>query len=425
MTKCSKCNKYFPYTETFFRKNEHSSKELYTVCKECQKYDNNGSKTYIKHSNKEYYNVYRKYGEEVYLMYKNHETVKIYEHYIATNKKGFPKTIYNKTDALDIIKYYYKNKQLNDEEIEVGIITKKLNIPLYAIGVSVEDIYLSVYGENYRLYPWKCNVKLYNLSQEEAVYIVKNYIKENNIIIDDLYNFKYLDIINACHLKRISNEDLLGFVMLLYDNKYPAYKFNISSKNYWEDKQNRDVALKYYIEEDLKIPIEKIPLYLTKYRLRQTAGTLYNLLYAHNYYKNLFEWIEEIYPGKFIESDFNINHIRNEFGSLEEGYIHDLLKLKFKNIIYNAIHNENTIKVKGMIPDWIILTDNNCWLIEYFGLYETRGYGINTRQTEYIDKANKKIEKYKQIKGYKSLFLYPEDLSDDFKGLKEKIKVIK
>lgn len=35
-----------------------------------------------------------------------------------------------------------------------------------------------------------------------------------------------------------------------------------------------------------------------------------------------------------------------------------------------------------------------------------------------------KLRKYENVKGYKKLFLFSEDIQDDYKGVVEKIKVI-
>lgn len=135
------------------------------------------------------------------------------------------------------------------------------------------------------------------------------------------------------------------------------------------------------------------------------------VLYSKKYYANLWQWINEIYP------------YRDEFDSDDEMYIDKVLHNNFKNIIYNQRNTERTIEIKGMIPDWILFTNNNCWLIEYFGLYVNKNTD-NKRICEYKVRADKKIIKYKNLKGYKSLFLYPEDLENNFEKLNIKLKEI-
>ena len=135
------------------------------------------------------------------------------------------------------------------------------------------------------------------------------------------------------------------------------------------------------------------------------------------------EWVNEVYPGKFIEEDFNIGVIRNSFDSAEEHTIHDILFGKFKNVLYNQRNTKNTIRILGMEPDWFIFTDNGVWVVEYFGISNNMK-DYNTRITYYKKKTLKKIGKYEGMKWLGKVYIYPEDLKDNFKGLEEKLKVI-
>jgi len=208
----------------------------------------------------------------------------------------------------------------------------------------------------------------------------------------------------------------------MFDNKYSAYKFNIVGNKYWDLQENRIKALKYLIEEDMKIPIEKIPLYLTLENLRKHSNTMRHILKKY-YNNNLWLWVNEVYPGKFIEEDFNITVIRNIFDSAEEHIIHDILISKFKNVIYNQRNTKNTITIAGMQPDWFVFTDNGVWVIEYFGIDVDYGE-YNKRISDYKKKMLSKIEKYKKLEWLGKIYIYPKDLKENFKGLKEKLKSI-
>jgi hypothetical protein len=174
----------------------------------------------------------------------------------------------------------------------------------------------------------------------------------------------------------------------------------------------------------LQIPLEKIPLYITLNVLGQKARTLYNLIYNKRFHNSLFEWINDIYPGKFIESDFHIGVIRNKFDSVEEEQIYNLLKDEFDNVIYNKRNTDNTVKFCGMIPDYLVFNDKECIICEYFGLYVPDKAGNNKRINDYIKKTDNKIEKYNNV-GYKKIFMYPDDIKDDMRGVKEKINIFK
>jgi hypothetical protein len=158
--------------------------------------------------------------------------------------------------------------------------------------------------------------------------------------------------------------------------------------------------------------------------LQQNALPLYYILYNKRFHNNLFEWVNDIYPGKFNEGEFYIDMIRNRFDSLEEELIYNLLKKSFDNIIYNKRNVDNTITFDGMVPDYLIFTEKECVIGEYFGMYVPERADKSRRIDDYVNKTNKKIEKYKSIQ-YKKIFFYPEDVKNDMEGIKNKIAMLK
>ena len=80
-----------------------------------------------------------------------------------------------------------------------------------------------------------------------------------------------------------------------------------------------------------------------------------------------------------------------------------------------------------MIPDWIICNNKGCWLVEYFGLYSSGDFSSSAKLIKYHEKMAIKMDKYKEIEkvGYKTLFIYPDDIRNGFDGLMEKINNIK
>jgi hypothetical protein len=215
---------------------------------------------------------------------------------------------------------------------------------------------------------------------------------------------------------------MLELIMKYYDYKYPSYKFKGGFKNYWVKQENRIKALKYFIEEDMKIELEKVPLYITLTVLRDKGGnTLYNI--CKKYYNSLFEWVNEVYPNKFDPKDFDIHYVRNNFDSIEEAEIHDILKEKCKYVIYNPNNTDRTIKIDGKVPDWFVFTKNKCYIVEYFGLITDR-ITDNSRVNDYKDRTKNKIEKYNRLDGYGKLYIYHDDLQNNFSGLIEKLETI-
>lgn len=87
----------------------------------------------------------------------------------------------------------------------------------------------------------------------------------------------------------------------------------------------------------------------------------------------------------------------------------------------------DTVEVNGMIPDWIICNNKGCWLVEYFGLFNNRNYNNSDRLIKYHKKMDIKMKKYKEIEkvGYKTLFIYHDDIRNGFDGLMNKIEIIK
>lgn len=423
---CTKCNKWFPLDEKFYLTGGNTGNiGKYNYLPSCKNCHDNKS-IHILQNNEDLNKIYYTYGLDVYKLYKSHNTIEIYQHFKSNDIK-YPKIISNKEDYLYIIKYYYDIGVIDKDKLTIDYLKDTLDFPCmfqFKSKISSYDIYSYLFNNDFEYYPWKYKSlflrKDYNIN--DGVIAAKNYVSENNIIVNNPLEFNYQDLLRKSRLTKFE-KDILLFAEVFNDYKYPAYKFKIHSVNYWKNEDNRIKNLKYYIEQDIKIPIEKIPLYLTKWSLNKNSNTLYNILYLHDYYKNLFEWVDSCYPHRFILADFEINPYRCEFDSIEESQIYDILKNTYKNTIYNQRNTDNTITINGMIPDFIILTDNNTYLIEYFGLY-VENKRNNKRVNDYRKKTEEKINKYNRLDNYKTIFLYPSDLNDNFKGLYEKIKGI-
>lgn len=421
---CVRCGDTLPSDEKFFIKDNRTKDGLGSICRECS--DN--SKAVIKMKDLNKMTAYRHFGIEGYILIKNNK-VKYYFNYIHNNKIGIRFKINDKYEYLDIVKYAYKNKLISEEELRYNFINnnfKFTNIPLEVKNNSLINEYCS--DNECQTNPYKYpNYKLRDISYEKCFEILNNYILENNIVIKDILSYSnYYETIKKSGLTRFINKkvDTLEFIVGFYNKTYPGYKFKLKPSSYYNKKENRVFDMKWLIEKDLKIPIEKIPLYITKYSLQRNCIALYHILKDKNYYNSLFEWINECYPDRFIETDFNINPFRSIFDSLEEAQIHDILKQNFDNVIYNQRNSEFEININNNMPDWTIFTDNGVYLVEYFGLYQSN-IGSSSRLKEYKRKMDKKFKKYNEVSGYKFLFIYPEDIKYNYNGLKNKIQKIK
>lgn len=419
--KCTKCNKYYPLHGNFFRYN-HRDNLLGTICRNCL---NTDSRHMISHPDVTLTRVYRDYGNDIYTYYKDHDTINIYKHYIKNKLSSFPRILLNKEDMLIIIQYLYDSKKINKDNITVSFLREEHGLKSLTAYLTQDDIYEYLFGDHPRKHPWKYdNYKLKNLKLEEAKIILNNYLIENNLKGIDLYELDYSDILKKAGLISYYGVNVLGFVMKFYENKYAAYRFKTTSTNYWKTKENRIMALKYLIEEDMKLELEKIPLYLTITSIRSIGTTtMYTVL--KNYYSSLYEWVNEVYPDVFDPKDFDINYMRNEFDSVDEQTINDILKDNFENVLYNPKHTEHTIKLLGKIPDWFVFTTTGTIIVEYFGLWAKKRGMYNTRTRDYIISSKDKMEKYKTLQGYKFLYIFPEDLDNNYEGLYNKIESIK
>lgn len=427
--KCSKCNNYYPYHINFFRKNPHSGYDfpLYTFCRDCCGWSEDRGKDWIRSNDKELSKVYRQYGLNMYISYKNNDIIGAYENWLCGTHSvsHMPKILNNKENHLLVIKYLVDSNKISIDNLNMKNLKNQFKLSSIEYYTNINEIYKYLFKDRHLNYPWEYpNFELpKDTSFEQYNKIFNNYLEVNNIKINNIYEFDYVDICKRSKIYSRVMYNILEFVMKYYDEKYPAYKFKIQAVNYWKNRDNRIKALKYLIEEDMKIEIEKIPLYLTLTSIRNIGTTtMYNLLKKF-YKKGLWEWVNEIYPDKFTEEDFNISVVRNMFDSAEEHIIHDILISKFENVIYNQRNTKITIKIKGMNPDWLIITDNGVWIIEYFGI-DVKQKNYNKRITTYKKKALSKIDRYEELKWLGKVYVYPDDLKNNFEGLKDKLKAI-
>lgn len=408
---CSKCDKIYPKSDMFFVRRYN---KLSYQCKCC----NVGSEKYWE----------KRIGIELSKKDNLLKTLPIYDSYKYCIKnysnKPLPTYINNKDDILEIIDNLNKDNLIDKSKLSLSYLKENFNIKLNST-LTINDIYDHLYGEDdYKMKPWVYKNYRHLHTKEEYIIILKNYIKEKAIDFN-IIDCDYRKLCKDANISTSVKADSLGFVVDFNDRVCAGYKYPIASVNYYKDMNNRIFDMKWLIENELNIPLIKLPLYLTKMKIKNISDTMYNVL--RKYYNNIFEWVNECYPDMFIEDDFIINEYRDMFDSNEEAIMHDIFKQNIKNIIYNTRTNVGAVEIEGMQPDWLSFTENGCYLIEYFGLYNPSSIGTS-KTDDYIKRMNKKIEKYNKLvdRGvYKFLDIYPQDLKDNFKGLYEKIKIIK
>lgn len=417
---CSHCLKYYPLSNTFFAIDNRRPLGFSSICHVCS-----GKKSVFKHYDNELYYL-RKREKELYDAMKDGYIIPIYEAYLKGEIKRLPDSFQNKETLLQIIKYLYDKGDLTIHNLTIKTLKNEFGLNSISSYLSAHDIYTYLFGKDYYYYPWKYpkfSFREIKLTYEIANKVFDNYLKEHDIKINNPLEFNYDKIIRKCGLTSLTDSDILYFAVQYNQFKYAGYQYKIKSTNYYKNENNLLFDLKYLIEKDMKIQIDKIPLYLTKNVLQKKCKPLYHYIVT-NKNGSIYEWVNKLYPNKFTEADFEINAYRNEFDSDTECFIHEILIKKFKNkVIYNPKHTDRTIILDGMIPDWFVMTEKGVWIVEYFGMY-TPDRCYNTRVKEYIEKTHEKINKYKNMKGYNFVFLYPEDIDNDFKGCREKIEKI-
>lgn len=409
---CSKCEKYYLLVSEFF---VNTHKGLSKICRSCT-----GKELKSMHDEDKLM-VINDAGDNGYINLINGNVTAVFESYLNGKIERLPQTFQNKRDLAKIVKHIYQNYKIQLNDIKLSYFKTKYKLTMLGSYFTTNEIHDILFGSHAKLYPWKYPAYQIgrHVSNEYGKLLFSNYIIDMGITVDDIFNFKYGEI---CTKARIKVQDLLRLVVEYYDYKYPGYMFKIAGVNYYKDEENVLFDLRYLIEWDIKIPVSKIPLYLTKNTLQQKCRPLYTHIIT-NKNKTLYEWVDLLYPNKFIQADFEMNVYRNEFDSDTERFIHEILTEMFDNVLYNQKHTNRTITIDGMIPDWLVFTSNGVWIVEYFGLYVERQKD-NPRVRGYIEKTHRKIERYKQVSGYNFVYLYPEDIEDDYFGCREKLSKI-
>lgn len=418
---CSKCNKYHPLTSRYYPVDNRASNGHGKICKVClgvvEVFTNDLDKDAEK---------LKKQSEDLYNAYRANDLIKIFEAYRSGSIKYLPESYENRDDYLKLIKYLFSKGELNSDNVSIDKVRELSNLRKLNKMVNLHDIYSHIFGKDYFLYPWRYkNFKFttVKLNEDIAIKVFKKYLTEFNVEFDDPLNFNYEYHVRKAKIAKYTNGRLLEFTVKFNDNKYAGYMFKLTSGNYYKTEENLLFDLKYLVERDMRIEIDKVPLYITKNTLQKKAPSIYrHIVTLKN--ENLFHWFNKLYVNKFIETDFDINAYRLEFDSDVEAFLHDLLKEKFNNrVIYNQRNGEREIRLSGMSPDWFIFTDKRCWIVEYFGMFEWKNRN-NSRIRVYIKKTISKLRRYSDIDEYGKLFLYPEDIVDDYKGVVEKLKRI-
>lgn len=240
----------------------------------------------------------------------------------------------------------------------------------------------------------------------------------DKVNIDTFRNYNLYSFLINCF--RGISYDAFNF---LYPGKWHPWEFKSCPTGFWDSEENVKQALEWLIKKlkkDNKIKsvedIKKLPITKTleEYKLSTLAK-----IYAGDYH-SLFSLIDENFEVGDFTHRITVNGIK--FDSREEYAIHNWLVSNInKNIKYVEKYSEYKFHNKefdeNYVPDWII--DENI-IVEYFGWYNENNN--LKRYVKYNEKTKRKIKYFSNLQNYSFIAIFPQDLKNNFKGVKNKFK---
>jgi hypothetical protein len=268
---------------------------------------------------------------------------------------------------------------------------------------------------------------------EENVDSIFRYVLENEIKYTERNDFLRLStkILKKYRINFFKFYCQLSPIFIL-KKLYPDFQFHEfelenTPLNYWNDKNNADDALRYYVDNEVIPNISDIknelPSYFTFSNIRNSSFK--SLAYViSKHYSSFFEWVNALYPQfSLTEKDFNdvLAFDGTKLNSNEEKIVYELLKkdLRFNcqsvglNKKYKFRDEQNNA---NYIPDFLI---NDNVIVEYFGLFREK-FGNSRILKDYYYKTLRKIDFYSNLNNYIFISIFPNELSDIPK-LKSKI----
>lgn len=254
------------------------------------------------------------------------------------------------------------------------------------------------------------------------ILLFKYYLKVSNIIPtkDWVYSIHFSKFMKSCRLwnrikkKWHSSYDFISACFPQYNLKEYNFKTLQVREGFWKNDFNCYDNIKYGIKQALKNNSIENPEDILIFNLDDIYKYFNRTMIYYRGKEILYKYLD-FYKIPY-DSKLYWNDIR--FDSIEEMSVYKYIKnnhefqiTKCRNIMfYNDMYNE------GYKPDFLI--EDKDIIIEYFGLYlDKESLFIKN----YIDKTNRKIEYYSTISKYNFIYLYPEDLKNNFEGVSKKL----
>lgn len=340
---------------------------------------------------------------------KNIELISIYNKYGEEYCYVYFKEKYNNT------KKYIRNKLIDNKLIYYSYITKPNLAQVFEI-----------YKNNLQFKNKVCNI-----TKQQLVLLFRFYARKNNIFYKEYYlqnvASQILEDSSLKNLVKIRYGDYYSFFCDCFPNfnfkRWEFMKLDVPN-NYWNNKYNcyyhireviKNLKRKRIIDTDWEILL--IPIQILK-----DYGLNSSLLY---------------FKGKEILLDYlSFNHVcipndkvpvfnNIKFDSFEECIVYKfiyynitnkIVKIRRNNKYFNSQYNES------YIPDFEIdLNNNKKIIIEYFGLYDKDHKNMADGYTE---KTKRKTEYYSSLDDIIFIGIYPNDIKDNFKGVKDKFNTL-
>jgi len=251
-----------------------------------------------------------------------------------------------------------------------------------------------------------------------------------NIVLKDFKKYR----LNGMLYK--FNKSIYELITYLFPNyNIKQWELSATTDNCWDIKGNADDYLKWFIKEKLGVDNimefkSEIPKIFTVSELRKiNEHVLNSIIHIKKYYTSYYEWFSILFPELNLCPDDFKEHISRDnkrLNSLEELKVYEVMKYDLginvtstygKNKLY-TYHNE--LENENYVPDFIIKKlKDKVLIVEYFGLYKEN----NTHKifVNYANKTKRKVAYFENNKDVYFIGLYPDDLKDDFAGVKNKI----
>lgn len=384
-----------------------------------------------------------------------------YNFIIEGKIKEFPQQVINKESTIILFKHVIENILGIKSREEIKNLTvndfhkNKLYFKTFNMPTELYKVINFIYPE-YDIKPWEIKMTGINVFRnEDNIFLAMRWFfeqtgftKEQILNINQFIDCSVEELFSKYGLSCLITKSYFnGYqnLFIWYFNKIgdtlTFHDFAKKTNGYWKIKSNADyqmeLYLKYLFENNLIINIKlDLPRYFSYgYLYQSDFKMLCVCIKKHKHYNNFYEWLNTLHPEYQIqESDFNVfigcDGVTKCLSFEEKGvfdYIYRYLNiktiksfgLKRDKMFFNYDYNEQ------YVPDFKIENINNDLLldkplvIEYYGLYSPKNKSKKIQI--YVNKTNRKNNFYKNNNLFYFIDLYPEDLKNNYEGVRNKI----